>query len=44
MQDLKQQMEEFRKTMPDWFKLNKQELDQLHRDMQQLKSEISRQV
>jgi serine protease Do len=44
MEELNRQMEEFRKTMPELFKFNQQKLDQLRREMQQLKAEMSRQV
>lgn len=44
MQELQKQMEQFRKSMPELFKLNKQELDQLHRELQQLKAQVNAQV
>jgi serine protease Do len=39
--ELKQQMEEFRKSAPELFQFNKQHLDQLRREMQRLRSELS---
>jgi len=36
MQNLKRQMDEFRKTMPELFQFNKQQLDQLRREIEQM--------
>ena len=44
MDEMKRQMEEMRKSMPELFQFNQQQWEQFKRDMKQLQFGISRHV
>ena len=44
MDEFKREMEQMRQSMPEFFQLNRQQLDQLRRNLQELRTELSHQV